>query len=84
MRIDRLRSTEGEPLVIDSAHLPAARFSGLEDKDLATRSLYDILREDYGCHVATAAETLEPVILTPDECGCSASRRTRPRCSSGV
>ena len=67
-RVDRLRSTEGEPLVIDSAHLPAARFPGLEDQDLATRSLYDILREDYGCHVATADETLEPVILTPDEC----------------
>jgi GntR family transcriptional regulator len=69
VRIDRLRSTDGEPLVIDSAHLPVARFPGLESKDLVTRSLYDILRQDYGCHVATAAETLEPVILTPDECG---------------
>ena len=68
VRIDRLRSTEDEPLVLDSALLPAARFPGLEAKDLAGRSLYDILREDYSCLVATAAETLEPVILTPDEC----------------
>ena len=68
VRVDRLRSTAGEPLVLDSAHLPAARFPGLEAKDLATRSLYDILREDYDCPVATAAETLEPVILTPHEC----------------
>jgi GntR family transcriptional regulator, N-acetylglucosamine utilization regulator len=69
VRVERLRSTEGQPLVIDSAHLPVARFPDLESKDLATRSLYDILRQDYDCHVATAAETLEPVILTPDECG---------------
>ena len=68
VRIDRLRSTEGEPLVIDTAHLPAARFPGLASTDLARRSLYDILREDYDCIVATAAETLEPVILTPAEC----------------
>ena len=69
VRIDRLRSTDGEPLVIDSAHLPAVRFPGLETKDLTTRSLYDILREDFDCRVATADETLEPVILTPQECG---------------
>ena len=69
VRVDRLRSAEGEPLVLDTAHLPAARFPGLETRDLVTRSLYDILREDFGCRVATAAETLEPVILTPHECG---------------
>lgn len=68
VRIDRLRSTAGEPLVIDSASLPAARFPGLESRDLVARALYDILREDYACPVATAAETLEPVILTPHEC----------------
>ena len=82
VRIDRLRSAEGEPLVIDTAHLPAARFPGLETRDLATRSLYDILREDFGRHVSTAAETLEPVILTPHECACSMSRRTRRPSSS--
>ena len=69
VRIDRMRGTEGEPLVLDTAHLPAARFPGLEARDLATRSLYAILREDYDCRVATAEETLEPVILTPSECG---------------
>lgn len=68
VRIDRLRSAEGEPLVIDRAHLPTIRFPGLESRDLTTRSLYDVLREDYGCRVATADETLEPVILTPAEC----------------
>lgn len=68
VRIDRLRSVEGEPLVIDSAHLPRDRFPELEVKELTMRSLYDILREDYGCFVDTADESLEPVILAPAEC----------------
>ena len=69
VRIDRLRSTEGEPLVIDSAQLPADRFPGLEYEGPGDDALlYDILRDDYGCRVATAAETLEPVIMTTHEC----------------
>jgi GntR family transcriptional regulator len=68
VRIERLRSTDGEPLVLDTAHLPAERFLGLELKPLASRGLYDILRLDYGCTVATADESLEPVILTSAEC----------------
>ena len=30
--------------------------------------LYDILRSDYGREAAEAHETIEPVILTPEEC----------------
>jgi GntR family transcriptional regulator len=68
VRIERLRSTDGEPLVLDTAHLPADRFPGLEARPLASRGLYDILRRDYGCSVSTADETLEPIILMPAEC----------------
>jgi GntR family transcriptional regulator len=35
---------------------------------VAARSLYDVLREDFGRVVAEAQETIEPVILTPAEC----------------
>lgn len=67
VRLERIRAVEAEALILESSHLPAARFPGLERRDLAARSLYEVLLEDYGCRVETAVETLEPVILTPQE-----------------
>ncbi len=63
VRLRRLRSVDGEPLTLEEAHLPARRFPGLETRDFDRRSLYDVLAEDYGCVVATAEETVEPVLL---------------------
>ncbi len=66
--IERLRSGNGEPMVLDVAHLREALFPGLAEADLEHRSLYEILGTDYGRDVAEARETIEPVILTPREC----------------
>ncbi len=66
--IERLRLGDGEPMVLDTAHLPAALFPGLAKVDFSRRSLYEVLATDYGRTVAEAQETLEPVILTPREC----------------
>jgi GntR family transcriptional regulator len=66
--IERLRSGNGEPMVLDIAHLREELFPGLADADLEHRSLYEILRTDFGRIVAEARETIEPVILTPREC----------------
>jgi GntR family transcriptional regulator len=66
--IERLRLSDGEPMVLDTAHLRADLFPGLPRADLEHRSLYEVLRTDYGRAVAEAQETLEPVILTPREC----------------
>lgn len=66
--IERLRIGDGEPMVLDTAHLRAELFPGLESVDFESRSLYDVLERDYGRTVAEAQETLEPVILTPREC----------------
>jgi GntR family transcriptional regulator len=66
--IERLRIGDGEPMVLDTTHLRADLFPGLDDIDFEQRSLYDVLETDYGRTVAEASETLEPVILTPREC----------------
>ena len=66
--IERLRIGDGEPMVLDTAHLRSELFPGLEKVDFENRSLYDVLERDYGRTVAEAQETLEPVILTPREC----------------
>lgn len=67
VRLRRLRSVEGEPLTLEDTHLPAGLFPGLETRDFGRRSLYDVLDEDFACVVAAAVESLEPVVLTPDE-----------------
>ena len=67
LRLDRLRLVESEPLMVDSTWLPLARFPRLEAHDFAGRSLYDILREDYGCELESALESFEPVVTTPRE-----------------
>jgi GntR family transcriptional regulator len=66
--IERLRIGDGEPMVLDTAHLRADLFPGLDKVDFGRRSLYDVLESDYGRTVTEAQETLEPVILTPREC----------------
>jgi GntR family transcriptional regulator len=66
--IERLRTGDGDPMVLDTAHLRADLFPGLAEADLEHRSLYEILETDYGRVVAEAQETIEPVILTPREC----------------
>ena len=78
VRVRRLRSVAGEPFTLEDTHLPASLFPGLEARDLGGRSLYDVLAEDYGCVVATAEETLEPVVLAPAEAALLGVPRRSP------
>jgi GntR family transcriptional regulator len=61
--LERLRVASGEPLLLEQVHLPAERFPGLLASDLEHSSLYDVLTEQYGTHIARARESLEPVLL---------------------
>jgi GntR family transcriptional regulator len=73
--VERLRLGGGEPLLLEQVHLPAERFPGLLASDLESNSLYDLLTERYGTHIARARETLEPVLLHAREArllGCPA------------
>jgi GntR family transcriptional regulator len=63
----RLRLAGPDPLVVETSHLPAARFAGLEQVDFSQVRLYDTLQERYGCRPTRARETFEPILLTADE-----------------
>lgn len=63
----RLRLAGSDPLVVETSHLPAARFAGLDAVDFSAVRLYDILQERYGCRPTRARETFEPILLTADE-----------------
>jgi GntR family transcriptional regulator len=78
VRLDRLRLVDTEPLVLETSYLPVELFPGLELANFARRSLYDILREDYGRTVSEATETIEPVITTPHESALLGLPRNAP------
>jgi GntR family transcriptional regulator len=65
--VERLRVASGEPLLLEQVHLPGERFPGLLASDLEHNSLYDILTEQYGTHIARARESLQPVLLRTRE-----------------
>ncbi len=74
----RLRLAGPDPLVVETSHLPAARFPGLEMVDFSQVRLYDTLMHDYGCRPTRARETFEPVLLTADEAALLDQRRGEP------
>jgi GntR family transcriptional regulator, N-acetylglucosamine utilization regulator len=74
----RLRLAGQEPLVVETSHLPAARFPGLETVDFSQVRLYDTLLHRYGCRPTRARETFEPILLTVDEAGLLDQRRGEP------
>jgi GntR family transcriptional regulator len=65
LRIHRLRLADGEPMSVDTSHLPARRFPGLQRNLDRHASLYEALATDYGVQLAEAEETIETVLADP-------------------
>lgn len=63
----RLRSGQGEPLMIETSYLPVKRFPSLDIDRLEHGSLYDFLTAAYGFEIGTVRETLRPVMPLPRE-----------------
>jgi GntR family transcriptional regulator len=67
LRVHRLRLADGEPMSIDTSHLPARRFPGLRRQLERQLSLYETLRVGYGIQLAEAEETIETVLADPHD-----------------
>jgi GntR family transcriptional regulator len=67
LRVHRLRLADGEPMSIDTSHLPARRFPGLRKQLERQLSLYETLRVAYGIQLAEAEETIETVLADPHD-----------------
>lgn len=63
----RLRSGQGEPLMIETSYLPVKRFPSLDIERLENGSLYDFLTATYGFEIHNVRETLRPVMPLPQE-----------------
>jgi GntR family transcriptional regulator len=53
----RLRLANGEPMGVQTAHIPAALVPGLEKENLESASLYETLQKRFGLYPARARET---------------------------
>jgi GntR family transcriptional regulator len=63
-RIVRLRTAGGEPLVIETAWLPAALAASITSEVLEQGSIYDALERRLGVRIMRAHETIRPVVLS--------------------
>lgn len=63
-KLVRLRCADGEPVMLETAFLPQARFPDLKTVNFLEVSLYCVLAEKFDCRIVEADETLEPVIMT--------------------
>ncbi|MQA07378.1 MAG: UTRA domain-containing protein [Pseudonocardiaceae bacterium] len=67
LRLRRLRLADGEPMAIETTHLPAGRFRGLRKYVTAGGSLYEVLHERFGVRMGHAEETIETALAGPEE-----------------
>lgn len=67
VRLKRLRSADGEPLVIEVSHISHALCPGILSHDLAKVSLYAVLRETYGLSLTSARQSIEADQPTAEE-----------------
>jgi GntR family transcriptional regulator len=66
-KIVRLRLVDDEPIAIQSVALDATRFSSVGRELAQSVSLYQLLNERYGVHLASGEETVESAAAEPEE-----------------
>lgn len=59
--IERLRSADGEPLLLVTTYIPASLCPGLERFDLGKQSLYKVLEKEFGLAISRGRRTIEAV-----------------------
>ncbi|MCI2422601.1 GntR family transcriptional regulator [Saccharopolyspora sp. K220] len=67
LRLRRLRLADGEPMAIETTHLPLSRFRGLTNRLESGGSLYQVLREQFEVELGHAEETIETALASPEE-----------------
>lgn len=63
----RLRLADGEPMALETLHVPEALVPGLEGAELEDRSFYALLRDRYGIVVTGGVQTVEPTVTNEEE-----------------
>jgi len=77
LHVRRLRTTGGQPLVLEDSWLPARRFPGLLERDL-TGSLYELMRAEYGLGPVRAVERIAAVAARDEQAAALGVRTGTP------
>ncbi|QMU77928.1 GntR family transcriptional regulator [Streptacidiphilus sp. PB12-B1b] len=67
LRITRLRYVDGDPMAVETLHVPRALVPGLTARDLENDSFYQLLGRGYGILLADAAQIIEPTVVDEAE-----------------
>jgi len=67
VEVRRVRLADGEPMAIETLHVPEDIVPGLKAADFEDASFYDLLEERYGVVIASGTQTIEPTVTTEEE-----------------
>lgn len=67
VRLNRLRTLDGEPEVLVVTHLPQKLCPGLLEEDLSNQSLYELLERKYSLRIVRGVRTIEAIALDRNE-----------------
>ncbi len=67
IRIERLRLANGEPMALETSHIPYQVGPSLVDEELSSQSLYELLERRFGVRLASARQSVEPVLANEYE-----------------
>lgn len=67
VKIVRLRLADSTPMLLETIYISAALCPGLEREDLAARSLYSVMEQQYGITISRARQTLEATVANEYE-----------------
>ncbi len=67
IRFDRVRSVDDRPVQVVCATLPSRMFPGFTDLDMTDRSLYQVMRDEYGVRPAGGHRSIEAAALSAED-----------------
>lgn len=65
--LTRLRSVDGEPLILETCYVDFECFPELFDHDFSRESFYGVLENDYGVHIIKGEEKISITYTTEEE-----------------
>jgi GntR family transcriptional regulator len=62
-----LRLADGEPMALETLHVPADRVPGLSREALEDASFYELLEKTYGVVIESGMQSIEPTVTNEEE-----------------